>query len=557
LQNRRNQVVALSVAGMLAVAGCGGGGKDDKAASSGGSGGSNQSSMPTVADDPNAPQAGEISVRGCKPQNPLIPTSTNETCGGNLLDAILGKLVKYNSDDGHAENDIADSITTKDAKTFTIKIKKDVKFTDGTKVTANSFVDAWNWGAYEPHAQLNAYFFEPIKGYKDLQGKNPKSKTMSGLKVVNPTTFTVTMSEVTSTFPQRLGYTAFAPLPDSFFKDDGKSFGKKPIGAGPFKITQADPNKQFTLEAVPDYHRIGRPHIAKVIYKVYSQINAAYNDLLGNQLDMIDEIPTDHLVGGQYLDELKGRDLNRVVGVFQAVNFPPSKTDPSYDNPDLRHAISMAIDRDTIIKNVFNNTREPATGWVSPVVDGYEPGACGDFCKYDPKAAKELYDKAGGHQGPITIGYNADADHEAWVKAACVSISDALKVECLPKPTVNFATFRQDITERKETGMFRAGWQMDYPSIENFLVPLYETGASSNDGDYSNPAFDAKCKEASAQTDIAQVNATYAQAEKLLAADMPSIPLWYSKVLGGYSTKIATAKFTVFSTYDFSSITLK
>src|SRR5262249_20643037 len=158
-------------------------------------------------------------------------------------------------------------------------------------------------GAYGPHAQLNAYFFEPIKGYKDLQGKNPKTKTMSGLKVVNDQTFTVTCSEVTSTFPQRLGYTAFAPLPDSFFKDDGKAFGKLPVGAGPFKITKADPNKAFVLQAVPDYHRVGRPHISQVTYKVYSQIGAAYNDLLGNQLDMIDEIPTDHLVGGQWLNE--------------------------------------------------------------------------------------------------------------------------------------------------------------------------------------------------------------------------------------------------------------
>jgi oligopeptide transport system substrate-binding protein len=105
-------------------------------------------------------------------------------------------------------------------------------------------------------------------------------------------------------------------------------------------------------------------------------------------------------------------------------------------------------------------------------------------------------------------------------------------------------------------GMFRTGWQMDYPSIENFLVPIYATGASSNDGDYSNPRFDALLKEAASLTGDA-VNAKYQEAEKLLAADMPAIPLWYGKQIGGFSNKVENVKFTAFGTYDLSAITLK
>ena len=82
-------------------------------------------------------------------------------------------------------------------------------------------------------------------------------------------------------------------------------------------------------------------------------------------------------------------------------------------------------------------------------------------------------------------------------------------------------------------GMFRSGWQMDYPSIENFLSPLYETGASSNDGDYSNPAFDKLLDEAAAQPDAGRRQAKYQEAEALLAADMPAIPLWYGKAVVG------------------------
>ena len=76
-------------------------------------------------------------------------------------------------------------------------------------------------------------------------------------------------------------------------------------------------------------------------------------------------------------------------------------------------------------------------------------------------------------------------------------------------------------------GMFRTGWQMDYPSIENFLAPLYKTGASSNDGKYSNPAFDKLINEAAARHGRAEANALYQQAEAILGQDMPAIPMYY------------------------------
>ena len=106
-------------------------------------------------------------------------------------------------------------------------------------------------------------------------------------------------------------------------------------------------------------------------------------------------------------------------------------------------------------------------------------------------------------------------------------------------------------------GMFRTGWQMDYPSIENFLAPIFKTGASSNDGKYSNPEFDKLLTEAAAATDAAQANAKYQQAEALLANDMPAIPMWYSTATFGWSDKVTGVKITAFGTIDFSSLALK
>src|SRR5690606_4838441 len=108
-------------------------------------------------------------------------------------------------------------------------------------------------------------------------------------------------------------------------------------------------------------------------------------------------------------------------------------------------------------------------------VNGYKAGVCGEWCNFDAAKAKQLFDQAGGFDGKLTLAYNADGGHKGWVDATCVSISNALGVDCVGKPTADFATFRTEVVNKEMTGMFRTGWQMDYPSIENFLVPLYKT----------------------------------------------------------------------------------
>ncbi|MGQ0845925.1 MAG: peptide ABC transporter substrate-binding protein [Sporichthyaceae bacterium] len=545
-RKRGYRAVGLGVAAVLTLAACGGGDDDTPVAAEPGASAGSADGGPS----------GAISVRGCKPQNALLPANTNETCGGNLLDNVLAKLVRY-SPEGKAENDIAESIETKDAKKYTIKLKRGVKFSDGTEVKAKNFVDAWNFGAAAENAQLNSYFFEVIKGYKEVSAEKATVKEMSGLKTVDEYTFTVETDEKNSTFPQRLGYTAFAAVPDSFFADKGAAFGKMPVGAGPYKMVAADPNREFVLEADPNYDRLSKAKIKTVTFKVFQDTGAAYNEVVASQLDLTDELPASALADAIYKSDLDNRSMERVVGVFQAINFPSPKADKSYDNIKLRRAISMAIDRKQIIDVAFNGTREPANGWVSPVVDGYKAGACGPYCEFNKDQAKKLYDEAGGHDGPITIAYNSDSSHKEWVEATCNSIKNTLGAECLAKPSVDFATFRTSITKREMKGLFRAGWQMDYPAIENFLAPLYGTGAGSNDGDYSNEAFDKKLREAAGKTETAEVIAAYQEAEQMLQADMPSIPLWYSKSIGGFSDRIASAKFTVFGTYDLTSIVLR
>ncbi len=117
-----------------------------------------------------------------------------------------------------------------------------------------------------------------------------------------------------------------------------------------------------------------------------------------------------------------------------------------------------------------------------------------------------------------------------------------------------FADFRNQVTNRQMTGMFRTGWQMDYPLIQNFLQPLYYTDASSNDAVYSSPEFDRLVNEANSASDEEEAVAKFRDAERVLVQDMPAIPLWYQNGTAAYSTRVSDVKLNPFSVPVYTDI---
>ncbi|GAA4824913.1 ABC transporter substrate-binding protein [Nocardioides caeni] len=519
------------------------------------------------SDDGSGDSENALTVRGCNPENPLVTINTAETCGGDILDVTTAKLIDYDLETGEPVNDILESFETTDNINFTVKIKQGYMFSDGTEVKSKNFVDAWNYAAYQPNAQASSYFFgaAAIDGYADVQcvetddagacTKDPAAETMSGLAVVDDYTFTIKTSQEVSNLLVRLGYTAFAPLPDVFFEDP-EAFGDKPVGAGPYYVDSWDKTKQIVVKKNPEYSGDFPGNVDQITFKIYNDDTAAYKDVVSGKLDVINQVPTTELPN--YKSDLDGRNNERDMGGIQTVAFDPQGADAAaaLAKPEVRQAISMAIDRQTIVDTIFFGTRQPATGWVSPVVDGYKAGACGEFCEYDPEGAKALLEEAGGFDGALGLYVNGDADHKPWADATCNSIRQTLEIECTTEVTKDFDQLNL-YKEQNKVSFFRAGWQMDYPSIENFLAPLYGTGADSNEYSYSNPEFDAKLSEAAAATDPEQANALYQEAELMLAADMPVIPTWYPSVQIGWSDRVENVDIDPFGVPDYAGITLK
>ncbi|MDT9697793.1 ABC transporter substrate-binding protein [Streptomyces sp. P17] len=495
------------------------------------------------------------------PQNPLEPANTNEVQGGKVLDMIFRSLKKYDPETGEAKNMLAESIETTDSQNFTVKIK-DWTFSNGEQVTAKSFVDAWNYGASLKNNQKNAYFFSYIDGYDKVHpedGSKQSADTLSGLKVVDDKTFTVKLSQKFSTFPETLGYPAFAPLPQSFF-DDHDAWLSKPVGNGPYTIDSYAKGSQMSLRAWDGYPGNDKAQNGGVDLKVYTDNNTAYTDLLAGNLDLVDDVPASQLKNVQA--DLGDRYLNTPAGIIQTLAFP--FYDDAWNKPGMekvRTGLSRAINRKQITETIFQKTRTPATDWTSPVLGedgGFKEGLCGDACEYDADAAKQLIEEGGGLPGgQVKITYNADTgSHKDWVDAVCNSINNALDNEraCVGNPVGTFADFRSQITDLKMSGPFRAGWQMDYPLIQNFLQPLYYTNASSNDGKWSNKEFDDLVDQANAETDTAKAVETFQQAEEVVRDNMAAIPLWYQNGSAGYSERLTNVKLNPFSVPVYNEI---
>ncbi len=487
--------------------------------------------------------AGMITANSTEPQNPLIPTNTNEVGGGKLVTLLFSGLVYYAAD-GSVHNDAAESIETEDSQNYTVKLKPDQVFSDGTPVTAASFVDAWNLGASQGH--LSAYFFAPIAGTSD-DGLVEGGDAMSGLKVVDDTTFTIELKQPESDFPIRLGYSAFYPLPQSTL-DDVEKGGENPIGNGPYKVGDEGWVHNERIQLVPSETYTG-DRVAKnggIDFIFYPTQTAAYADLLSGQLDVLDAIPDEALA--VFEEELGDRAVNQPAAVFQSFTIPERLDHFSGEEGDLRRqAISMSINREEITEAIFSGTRTPARDFTSPVIAGWDGNLTNAVnLDFNPEKAQELWAKADAinpFTGKFEIGYNADGGHQAWVDAVANQLVNNLGIDALGKPYPDFKSLRDEVTSRTIKTAFRTGWQADYPALGNFLGPLYGTGAGSNDGDYSNPDFDALLSDAAAAPTVEEGNKLLQDAQEILLEQLPAIPLWYSNVTGGYSEAVQNVEF--------------
>ncbi|WP_243725682.1 peptide ABC transporter substrate-binding protein [Actinomadura rubrisoli] len=497
-----------------------------------------------------AREAAIISYHGTEPENALIPGHTTESGGVKVIAALFRGLVSYDPVDAHPRNAVAESIETTDSAVFVIKLKRGWTFHDGSPVTASSFVSAWNYTAHGPNKMQAASFLSHIEGFGEVNAPGSTVTELSGLEVVDDHTFVVTLSAPFAEFPVTLGCSAFFPLPESFF-EDRTAFEAHPIGNGAFRFVSREREKNILLKRYDGYAGDDRPSIGGVDFRIYAGLADAYYDVMADTLDYLDVTPFWALEGDRYLKDLPHRTHDRTYLGIQTLSFP--LYDPRYADPRVRQAISMAIDRVKLIDKIFQGHQVPADGLVPPAISGRAENQGGELCTYSPARARELFE-ASGFDGDIELTSNVDSPNQPWMEEVCASVTETLGLPCRFASIPTLGEFRRRLNAQEMTAVFRSGWVADYPSIENFLSPMFRTGASDNVGGYSNPAVDALLSAADSAPTRERAWDLYQQAERAILRDMPTIPIWYQSTLSAWSTRLRDVQPNPFRELDLYSV---
>ena len=557
-------LILLVVLSMVAAACTGGGddpdGGDGSETTEGGGGGGTGTS----------PDTETLSTFIVEPEA-LMPTNSNESEGNAVLDALCTTLVEYDPETTEPINAHAESIESDDLTTWTIKIKEGWTFHNGDPVTAQSYVDSWNYAAYGPNAQGTSSFFGNIEGFADVnpedpdgegpeEAPEPKSETMSGLKAVDDTTLEVTLSDAFPQFPLTIGYEAFCPMPQAAF-DDPEAFNEQPILNGPFMMDGPWEHQQaIKTVAFEEYQGEDKAQVPGFEFRIYADQGTAYNDFVDGSLDIMDELPPEHIATAE--EEFGDQYGESPDSGYNYIGFP--LYDKQFADKTLRQALSLAIDRESIVETIFSGGRLPADSFISPVIPGYRENACPDTVAFNPEKAKQLYEEAGGLKTPVTVWFNTGGGHAEWVEAVTNGWTEVFELD----PSANNFEFRslgfdQYLglgDEKGFTGPFRLGWGMDYPSPQNYLEPLWGSQSTppggSNSSFFSNKEFDDLIAEGNKQDSLEEGIPFYQQAEDILCDEMPGIPIHFGVNQYLHSPRVEGLKVDAFGNINYSGITI-
>lgn len=201
--------------------------------------------------------------------------------------------------------------------------------------------------------------------------------------------------------------------------------------------------------------------------------------------------------------------------------------------------ISRAIDRARITEQLLHSTRSPAPDFTAralPGSGGPLPGA--QVLSFDPDAARTLWAEADAlspWDGVFRIAYNESGGYDLWIDALAGQLRGVLGIDVATVPHLTFKSIRDSIADGSLKSAFRTGWRGDYPSLINFLDPLFSSSAPGNEVGYRSQEFEAQLTAAKAASGPEQCDAHVRHAQGVLLRDLPVIPLWDYRHAGGCS----------------------
>ena len=508
-------IIGLAVILVVVVAGGGG----DKNAETSGSNTPAASGTKASGTPDTKAASGELRLRGDDPLF-LDPAVAQDAGSALYIVEIFSGLERLDKD-LKIQPDLAESYdVSPDGKTYTFHLNKKATFQDGRPVSADDIKYSFERALNPDTGSVTAEnFLGDIAGAKDVS--RGRATEISGLKIINDTTIAMTLDAPKPYFLYKLTYpTAFA-VDRRQIQSNPKRWTQKPNGTGPYKLKEWKLGERIVLEAYAN-HYLGAPKLSTIRYDLAGGSSlVAYEDgqidITGVGLDDLDRVqdPSDKLHA-----EYQTTPRQSIDYIGFNTNVPP------FDDPKVRQAFAMAVDRKKIAEVVLKGAIPIATGILAPGVPGYTPD---DKTKqYDPEAAKKLLaeSKYAGNLPPITLAESGAGATVGPTEEAIIQFwKDNLGVEVKIQQAES-ATFFSDIDQGRYQ-MFHLGWIMDYPDPEDVLDVLFYSKSRQNNSRYSDPVVDQKLEAARVERDTEKRLALYQDVEKKLIDDAAWIPMFF------------------------------
>lgn len=470
-------------------------------------------------------EGGVLRLLGSDPPT-LDPHKTGDVTSSRYILEVFGGLLTINPDLALAPDLAQDWTIDPDGMGYTFRLNPDASFHDGRKVTARDL--QWSLErAADPFTEAPAadVFLGDIVGALDKLNGNAES--IYGVTVIDDETLQIEIDAPKSYFLSKLTYPTSFVL-DQANVESGRDWIKSPNGTGPFILAEYDAGVLMRLERFDGYH-LGPAVLDSV------EFNIAGGD--GMLMYENDEL---HIrrVGAAALERLRDPNdslhdqLHQGPPQFDVAYIGIHSEEPPFDDVNVRLALNYAVDRETLAEVLLEGAVVPAKGILPPDFPGYNPDLTG--YQYDPDKARELLAQSKYGDDPSawplmtmtlpgsfgsSLGIVMEIILKTWEEQLGIRM-DILQTE--------WATFLQDLRDRRFQIFGNLGWVADYADPENFLDGLFHSESSNNHTQYSDLVLDELLERARVEQNQEARLALYQEAEQMILDGSPWIPLYHS-----------------------------
>ena len=480
----------------------------------------------------------------------LDPAIAQESQSIQYIVQIFSGLVAFDADLNLTADLAAEWQISEDGTTYTFTLHENARFHDGRPVTASDVKYSWERAANPANNSPTAKtYLNDIVGMQEVF--DGLAQEASGIEVIDERTLRVTIDGPKAHFLSKLAH------PSTYVVDRNNVaqdifWWTEPNGTGPFKLREWDFVTLFVLEANQDYYGTP-PQVPFVVFRLYGGIRLLMYE--NGEIDVAtifgEEVRRTANPENPLNDQVV---VTPELAIFY-VGFASDK--PPFDDPMVRKAFTLAVDREALVNDVYQGTREVAHGFLPPGLPGYDPST--PPILFDPEEARRLLAESsyGGPDGLPPILYTtSDAGGRAssLVESLLSMWRENLGVEVGVR-LLDSTTYFYGLEDRLDH-LFDYGWIADYPDPHNFVDVLFRTGTDNNVGNYSNQDGDDLLDAAQVEQDNQQRLELYRQVERLMVEDAAAIPLNFGRSHVLVKPYVKDLIFTPFGHIDLSRVSL-